>query len=66
MHVLLFFIAILIAGAASGLVYVLSASWLLAGLAGLFTLWLTEGVFERSFGYQPAHRVADNHDLPAH
>jgi len=63
MHVLLFFLAVLIAGAITGLAYVLSSHWLLATLAGLAGLWCTEGIFERSFGYQPAQRWVGRENL---
>lgn len=66
MNILLFFLAILIAGAITGLTYVLSSLWLLAALAGLAALWITEGVFERAFGYQPAQHWLDQDNLPAH
>lgn len=66
MNVLLFFLAALIAGAVTGLAYVLSSHWLLAVFAGLGALWLIEGVFERSFGYQPAQRWVGQDNLPAH
>ena len=35
MHVLLFFIAMLLAGAGTGLAFILSSDWLLAALAGV-------------------------------
>jgi hypothetical protein len=66
MHVLLFFLAVLIAGAVTGLAYVLSSLWWLAVFAGLGALWITEGLFERCFGYQPAQRWAGRNNLPAH
>lgn len=66
MNVLLFFLAVLIAGAITGLAYVLSSQWLLATLAGLVGLWCTERIFERSFGYQPAQRWVGRENLPAH
>lgn len=66
MHVLLFFIATLIAGAITGLTFILSAHWLIAGLAGLAALWFTEGLFERYFGYHPALHWSDQDNLPAH
>ena len=66
MNVLLFFIAILIAGAITGLAYVLSAHWLVAILAGLLSFWFTEGLFERSFGYQRTARRTDFDNLSAH
>lgn len=66
MNVLLFFIAILIAGAITGLAYVLSSHWLLATLAGLLSFWFMEGLFERSFGYQRTARHTDFDNLSAH
>ena len=66
MNVLLFFLAILIAGAITGLAYVISSMWLLAVFSGLGALWLTEGIFERCFGYQPAQRGVGRDNLAAH
>ena len=66
MHILLFFLSVLIAGAITGLAYVLSSHWLLAAGAGLVGFWFTEGVFERSFGYQPAQHRVGRGNLPAH
>ncbi len=66
MHVLLFFLAILIAGAVTGLAYVISSLWLLAAVAGLAALWITEGFFERCFGYQPAQRWSNHTNLTTH
>lgn len=66
MNVLLFFVAVLIAGAFTGLAYVLSSQWFVAVLAGLGALWLIEGVFERCYGYQPAQRWVGRDNLAAH
>lgn len=66
MHVLLFFIAILIAGAVTGLAFILSANWLTAGLTGLCALWFTEGLFERYFGYHPVLHWPGQDNLPVH
>ena len=66
MNVLLFFLSVLIAGAVTGLAYVLSSHWVFAAFAGLAAFWLTEGVFERSFGYQPAQHWIGRGNLPAH
>ena len=67
MDVLLFFLAVMIAGAVAGLAYVMSSLWLLAVFAGLGALWLTEGVFERYFGYRPVQqRRVGRENLPVH
>lgn len=66
MNVLLFFIATLIAGALTGLAYGLASHGLLATRAGLLGFWLTDGLFERSFGYQRSARRAGFDNLSAH
>lgn len=66
MNVLLFFLSVLIAGAVTGLTYVLSSHWIFAAVAGLIAFWVIEGVFERSFGYQPAQHRVGRDNLPAH
>ena len=66
MNVLLLFLAMLIAGAITGLAYILSSGWILAAFSGAATLWVTEGIFERCLGYQPVQHWANHNNLAAH